>query len=139
MSHYPLLKKISFLLSSLNPVSPPAPQLCVSPLAPPLISFLHSFLSPSSLLAEPQVIQYLLTSLFANISSAEVSCVALVGDIAILTLDPANWSIHFHWPWVSQAAAEVDGEKMMSQYKIALRNMIRFVHDTVQQTKQHCE
>ncbi|XP_071296232.1 T-cell surface glycoprotein CD1b-3-like isoform X1 [Agelaius tricolor] len=87
--------------------------------------------------AEPQVIQYLLTSLFANISSAEVSCVALVGDIAILTLDPANWSIHFHWPWVSQAAAEDDGEKMMSQYKIALRNMIRFVHDTVQQTKQH--
>ncbi|XP_074406311.1 antigen-presenting glycoprotein CD1d isoform X1 [Zonotrichia albicollis] len=87
--------------------------------------------------AEPQVIQYLLTSLFANISSAEVSCVALVGDIAIFTLDPADWSIHFHWPWVSQAAAEDDGEKMMSQYKIALRNMIRFVHDTVQQTKQH--
>lgn len=64
---------------------------------------------------------------------------ALVGDIAILALDPDNWSIHFHWPWVSQAAAEDNGEKIMSQYKIALRNMIRFVHDTVQQTKQHCE
>ncbi|RLV90267.1 hypothetical protein DV515_00014516, partial [Chloebia gouldiae] len=85
----------------------------------------------------PQVIQYLLTSVFANISSAEVSCVALVGDIAILALDPANWSIHFHWPWVSQAAAEGSGEKIMSQYKIALCNMIRFVHDSVQQTKQH--
>ncbi|NXD30205.1 CD1D protein, partial [Spelaeornis formosus] len=83
------------------------------------------------------VIQYLLTGFFANISSAEVSCVALIGDIPILTLDPANWSIHFHWPWVSQAAAEGDEEKVMSQYKIALRNMIRFVHDTVQQTKQH--
>ncbi|XP_014749177.1 PREDICTED: T-cell surface glycoprotein CD1b-3-like [Sturnus vulgaris] len=87
--------------------------------------------------AEPQVIQHLLTGLFASISSAEVSCMALVGDIPILILDPANWSIHFHWPWVSQAAAEGDGEKMMSQYKIALCNKIRFVHDTVQQKKQH--
>ncbi|XP_063271108.1 T-cell surface glycoprotein CD1b-3-like isoform X2 [Prinia subflava] len=86
---------------------------------------------------EPQVIQYLVTSFFANISSAEVSCVVLAGDIPILTLDPADWSIHFHWPWVSQAVAEGDGEKIMSQYKIALRNMIRFVHDTVQQTEQH--
>ncbi|NWV46412.1 CD1D protein, partial [Daphoenositta chrysoptera] len=82
-------------------------------------------------------IQYLLTSFFANISSAEVSGVAVVGDIPIFTLDPANWSIHFHWSWARQAAAESDGEKMLSQYRVALRNMIRFVHDTVQQTKQH--
>ncbi|KAM4893982.1 antigen-presenting glycoprotein CD1d-like isoform 3-T3 [Sylvia borin] len=87
--------------------------------------------------AEPQVIQYLLTGLFANISSAEVSCVGLVGDIPVLTLHPANWSVHFYWPWVSQAAAEGDTEKIMSQYKIALRNIIRFAHDTVQQTEQH--
>ncbi|NXM39204.1 CD1A protein, partial [Gymnorhina tibicen] len=82
-------------------------------------------------------VQYLLTSFFANISSAEVSCVAVVGDIPIFTLDPANWSIHFHWSWASQAAAEGDGGKMLSQYRVALRNLIRFVHDTVQQTKQH--
>ncbi|NXE97678.1 CD1A protein, partial [Menura novaehollandiae] len=82
------------------------------------------------------VIQYLLTSLFANISSAEVSCVVVLGDIPILALDPADWSVHFHWPWASQASAESDGEQMMSQYRIALRNMIRFVHETVQQTKQ---
>ncbi|NXN88428.1 CD1A protein, partial [Bombycilla garrulus] len=86
---------------------------------------------------ELQVIQYLLTGIFDNISSVEMSCVALIGDIPILTLDPANWSIHFHWPWVSQAAAEGDGEKIMSQYKIVLRNIIRFVHDIVQQTEQH--
>ncbi|NXB98856.1 CD1D2 protein, partial [Orthonyx spaldingii] len=86
---------------------------------------------------EPRVIQLLLTGLFANISSAEVSSVAVVGDVPIFSLHPANWSIHFHWPWVSQAAAEGDYEKMISQYKIGLRNMIRFVHDTVQQTKQH--
>ncbi|NWW14022.1 CD1A protein, partial [Oreocharis arfaki] len=83
------------------------------------------------------VIQFLLTSFFANISSAEVSCVAIVGDIPIFTLDPANWSIHFHWSWVSQAAAEGDEEKLLSQYRVALRNMIRFVHDRAQQTKQH--
>ncbi|NWU31960.1 CD1D protein, partial [Dyaphorophyia castanea] len=82
-------------------------------------------------------IQYLLTSFFANISSVEVSCVAVAGDIPIFTLDPANWSIHFHWSWVSRAAAEGDGEQMLSQYRVALRNMIRFVHDTVQQTNQH--
>ncbi|KAM4905930.1 T-cell surface glycoprotein CD1b-3-like [Sylvia borin] len=87
--------------------------------------------------AELQVIQYLLTGLFANISSAEVSGVALIGDIPILTLHPANWSIRFHWPWVSQAAAEGDGEKIMSQYKLVLRNIIRFIHDTVQHTEQH--
>ncbi|TRZ12640.1 hypothetical protein HGM15179_014452 [Zosterops borbonicus] len=73
---------------------------------------------------ELQVIQYLLTGLFANISSAEVSCVTLVGDIPILTVHPAHWSIRFHWPWVSQAAAEGDGEKIMSQYKIALHPLV---------------
>ncbi|XP_058701037.1 T-cell surface glycoprotein CD1b-3-like [Poecile atricapillus] len=87
--------------------------------------------------AQPEVIQYLLTGVFANISSAEVSCVVLVEDIPVIALHPANWSVHFHWPWVSQAAAEGEGEKLMSQYKIGLRNMIRFVHDMVQQTKQH--
>ncbi|XP_023791420.1 T-cell surface glycoprotein CD1b-3-like [Cyanistes caeruleus] len=87
--------------------------------------------------AQPEVIQYLLTGVFANISSAEVSCVGLVEDIPIIALHPANWSIHFHWPWVSQAAAEGEGEKLMSQYKIGLRNMIRFVHNMAQQTKQH--
>ncbi|NXA69537.1 CD1D protein, partial [Mohoua ochrocephala] len=83
------------------------------------------------------VIQYLLTGFFANISSAEVSCVAVAGDIPIFSLDPANWSIHFHWSWASQAAAEGDEEKLFSQYRVGLRNMIRFVHDTVQRTNQH--
>uniref|UniRef100_A0A8C3TZR2 Ig-like domain-containing protein n=1 Tax=Catharus ustulatus TaxID=91951 RepID=A0A8C3TZR2_CATUS len=102
---------------------------------PFLSTILHIFCNVSRSLADtgpanPQVIQLLLTGLFANISSAEVSSVALVGDIPVFTLDPANWSIHFHWPWVRQAAAEGDGEKIMSQYKIGLRNMIRFVHET---------
>ncbi|NWU83494.1 CD1A protein, partial [Onychorhynchus coronatus] len=107
----------------------------VFPLAPLLISFLHPFLSPSSFPAELQVLQYLLTGLFADMSSAEVSATAVLGDVPILALDPANWNIHFHWPWVSQAAAEGDNKKLMSQSKIALRNVIRYVHDKVQQTE----
>ncbi|NXF12568.1 CD1A protein, partial [Smithornis capensis] len=82
------------------------------------------------------VFQYLLTSLFANISVAEVSVVALLGDIPILVMDPATWNVHFCWPWVSQAAAEGDNGKLMSSYKIALRNMIRFVHDKAKEAKQ---
>ncbi|XP_029819185.1 T-cell surface glycoprotein CD1b-3-like, partial [Manacus vitellinus] len=68
-------------------------------------------------------------------ASAEVSATAALGDVPIFALDPANWSIHFHWPWVSQAAAEGDTEKLMSQSKMALRNMVRYVHDKVQQTE----
>ncbi|NXG22826.1 CD1E protein, partial [Grallaria varia] len=79
----------------------------------------------------------LLTSLFANISFAEMTAVAVLGDVPLFVMDPADWTIHFHWPWVSQAAAEGDTEKLMSYYKIALRNIIRFVHDVVHKTKQH--
>ncbi|XP_064524204.1 T-cell surface glycoprotein CD1b-3-like isoform X1 [Pseudopipra pipra] len=85
--------------------------------------------------AEPQVLQYLLTGLFADMASAEVSATGVLGDVPIFALDPANWSIHFHWPWVSQAAAEGDTEKLMSQSQMALRNMVRYVHDKVQQTE----
>ncbi|XP_027520762.1 antigen-presenting glycoprotein CD1d-like isoform X4 [Corapipo altera] len=85
--------------------------------------------------AEPQVLQYLLTGLFANMTSAEVSATAVLGDVPIFALDPANWSVHFHWPWVSQAAAEGDTKKLMSQSQMALRNMVRYVHEKVQQTE----
>ncbi|NWR38336.1 CD1D protein, partial [Tachuris rubrigastra] len=81
------------------------------------------------------VLQYFLTGLFSDISSAELSAVAVLGDVPIFTLDPGNWSIHFHWPWVSQAAAEGDTKKLMSQRQIALRSVIRYVHEKVQQTE----
>ncbi|NXP25781.1 CD1A protein, partial [Scytalopus superciliaris] len=79
----------------------------------------------------------LLTSLFVNISFAEMSAVAMLGDVPLFVMDPADWSLHFRWPWASQAAAEGDAENLMSYYKIALRNIIRYVHDLVQKTKQH--
>ncbi|KAM6059673.1 T-cell surface glycoprotein CD1b-3-like isoform 6-T6 [Theristicus caerulescens] len=85
---------------------------------------------------EPQVFQLLQTSLFASISSAEVSGMALLGDMPIFVLDPANWSIHFHWPWVHQATAEGDAENIKSHYTIFLRNMVRYVHEVAQQAQQ---
>ncbi|NXK87609.1 CD1D protein, partial [Formicarius rufipectus] len=82
------------------------------------------------------VYQCLLTSLFANISFAELSAVAVLGDVPLFTMDPADWTLHFHWPWASQAAAEGDTEKLMSYYKIILRNVVQYVHDVMQRTQQ---
>ncbi|NWS64569.1 CD1A protein, partial [Chunga burmeisteri] len=85
--------------------------------------------------AEPQVLQILQTSFFANISSAEMSCVAFLGDVPIFALDPDNWSIYFHWPWASQAAAEGDAENIKSHSKLFLRNMVQYVRKTAQQAQ----
>uniref|UniRef100_A0A8C3J3F8 MHC class I-like antigen recognition-like domain-containing protein n=1 Tax=Calidris pygmaea TaxID=425635 RepID=A0A8C3J3F8_9CHAR len=86
-------------------------------------------------LEDTQVFQMLQTVLFTNVSSAEVSGVVLLGDVPIYALDPANWSIHFHWPWSRQAASEGDAEKIKSHLKIYLRNMVRYVHEVAQQEK----
>ncbi|XP_075288745.1 antigen-presenting glycoprotein CD1d-like isoform X2 [Opisthocomus hoazin] len=86
---------------------------------------------------EPQVWQLLQTSVFTNISSAEVSGVAFLGDIPIFALDPANWSIHIHWPWAAQATDEGDAGKVKSYSKHYLRSMVRYVHDMVRQAKMN--
>ncbi|NWY52181.1 CD1E protein, partial [Chionis minor] len=80
-----------------------------------------------------QVFQLLQTSLFANGSSVKVSLVGLLGDMPIYALDPANWSIHFHWPWARKAAAEGDAENIKSHSKMYLRNIVRYVHEIAQQ------
>ncbi|XP_009960441.1 PREDICTED: antigen-presenting glycoprotein CD1d-like, partial [Leptosomus discolor] len=84
---------------------------------------------------ETQVFQLLQTSLFANFSSAEVFGVALLGDVPIFSLDPANWNIHFHWPWALQATAEGDAEKIKSHSKLFLRNLVRYVHEMAHQAQ----
>ncbi|NWS17478.1 CD1B1 protein, partial [Pachyramphus minor] len=81
------------------------------------------------------VLQFLMSGLFADMSSAEVSAMAMLGDVPIFSLDPSNWSVHFRWPWVSQAAAEGDTQKLISQSQIALRNVIRYVHEKVQEAE----
>ncbi|NXO59240.1 CD1E protein, partial [Aramus guarauna] len=81
-------------------------------------------------------LQLLQTSLFANVSSAEVSGVAFLGDVPIFVLDPVDWSIEFHWPWARQAIAEGDMGKLYSHSKLFLHNLIRYVHETVQQVQQ---
>ncbi|KAM4653828.1 T-cell surface glycoprotein CD1b-3-like isoform 1-T1 [Amazona ochrocephala] len=84
--------------------------------------------------AEPQVLQLLHTGVF-TIGSADISMVTLLEDVAILALEPGNWSIHFHWPWASQATAEGDAEKIKSHLKFFLRNFIQYVHKTAQQVQ----
>ncbi|XP_054694554.1 T-cell surface glycoprotein CD1b-3-like [Grus americana] len=85
---------------------------------------------------ELQVLQLLLTSIFANISSAEVSGVTLLGDVPIFELDPVDWSIQFHQPWARQAIAEGDMGKLYSHSKLFLRNLVRYVHETARQVQQ---
>uniref|UniRef100_A0A8C8B7H1 MHC class I-like antigen recognition-like domain-containing protein n=1 Tax=Otus sunia TaxID=257818 RepID=A0A8C8B7H1_9STRI len=85
---------------------------------------------------EPQVFQILQTGFFTNSSSAEVFLVALLGDVPIFTLDPDNWSMHFHWPWALQATAEGDIEKIKGQVKPFLRNMVRYIHTVVWQAQR---
>ncbi|OPJ76297.1 T-cell surface glycoprotein CD1b-3-like [Patagioenas fasciata monilis] len=85
--------------------------------------------------AEPQVLQLLHTGLFANVSSPEVFGMALLDDVPLYAVDPANWSIHFHWPWARQAAAEGDMEKIMPHYKHFLRSMVRYVQEIAQRAK----
>ncbi|NXK75092.1 CD1A protein, partial [Amazona guildingii] len=79
-------------------------------------------------------LQLLHTGVF-TISSADISMVTLLEDVAILALEPSNWSIHFHWPWASQATAEGDAEKIKSHLKFFLRNFIQYVHKTAQQVQ----
>ncbi|XP_053932893.1 T-cell surface glycoprotein CD1b-3 isoform X2 [Cuculus canorus] len=88
----------------------------------------RTFPSPSSLPAELQVYRLLQTSLF-NDSSAEVFAVALLGDVAIYVMDPADWSIHYRWPWARQAASEGDVVKIKSHWKLFMRNMIQYVRE----------
>ncbi|KFU94956.1 T-cell surface glycoprotein CD1b-1, partial [Chaetura pelagica] len=76
--------------------------------------------------------QVLLTSLFANISSTEVSGLALLGDVPLFALEPADWSLRFHWPWARRATDEGDAERIKSQTKMLLRNLVRYVHEVTQ-------
>ncbi|KAM6387238.1 LOW QUALITY PROTEIN: T-cell surface glycoprotein CD1b-3-like [Pluvialis apricaria] len=105
---------------------------------PHLLIFLFLPLLLPGMWADPeemQVFQLLQTSLFTNVSSAEVFGVAFLGDMPIYVLDPANWSIQFHWPWARQATAEGDAEKIKSHSKLFLRNMVRYVRKTTQQAR----
>ncbi|NXP45264.1 CD1B1 protein, partial [Heliornis fulica] len=80
-------------------------------------------------------LQLLQTSLFTKVNSAKVSGLALLGDVPIFALDPANWTIQFHWPWARQATDEGEAKRIKSHSKLFLRNMVRYVHEIVQQAQ----
>ncbi|NXF91988.1 CD1D protein, partial [Eubucco bourcierii] len=74
-------------------------------------------------------LQLLHTSLFTNISSAEVFGMGLLRDIPIYTIDRVNWTIYFRRPWAQQATMEGEAEKVVAHYKTVLRNMIRYMRE----------
>ncbi|KFP73397.1 T-cell surface glycoprotein CD1b-1, partial [Apaloderma vittatum] len=79
-----------------------------------------------------RVFQLLQTSLIANISDAEMSGVGLLGDVPIFVLNPDDWSIQFPWPWAQEATSEGDMKKILSHYKLFLRNLARYLQELVQ-------
>nr|XP_013808465.1 PREDICTED: antigen-presenting glycoprotein CD1d-like isoform X1 [Apteryx mantelli mantelli] len=91
------------------------------------------FLVPGSALEEPQLFQLFQTSIFPNTSSAEIAGRAVLGDVQIFSLDPATWNLDLSYPWVRQAIAESDAEKIESHYKIYMRNLVRYVRDVGRQ------
>ncbi|NXI48499.1 CD1A protein, partial [Galbula dea] len=78
-------------------------------------------------------LQILQTSLLNNISSSELFWVTFLGDVALFAMDPLNWNVHFYRPWAQQATSEGDAEKLMAHYKIILRSMVRYAHESAQQ------
>uniref|UniRef100_A0A8B9S576 Ig-like domain-containing protein n=1 Tax=Apteryx owenii TaxID=8824 RepID=A0A8B9S576_APTOW len=104
-----------------------------------LLALLQPFSSLASLLAEPQLFQLFQTSIFPNTSSAEIAGRAVLGDVQIFSLDPATWNLDLSYPWVRQAIAEGDAEKIESHYKIYMRNLVRYVRDVGRQAGLACE
>ncbi|XP_040398741.1 T-cell surface glycoprotein CD1b-3-like [Cygnus olor] len=91
--------------------------------------------APSPLPAESQLFQLLQTFLLPSANSTEVAGVAMLADMIIYVLDPDTWNLHICYPWVHQAIAEGDTAKLMSSFKLGERNVIRFMHEMVQQVQ----
>uniref|UniRef100_A0A8B9P296 Ig-like domain-containing protein n=1 Tax=Apteryx owenii TaxID=8824 RepID=A0A8B9P296_APTOW len=122
------------------PCQPTRSSLPTSPSLPSLLlALLQPFSSLASLLAEPQLFQLFQTSIFPNTSSAEIAGRAVLGDVQIFSLDPATWNLDLSYPWVRQAIAEGDAEKIESHYKIYMRNLVRYVRDVGRQAGLACE
>ncbi|KAI6060750.1 T-cell surface glycoprotein CD1d [Aix galericulata] len=47
----------------------------------------------------------------------------------VYMLDPDTWNLRICYPWVHQAMAEGDLVKLVSSFKLAMRNVIRFLHE----------
>ncbi|OXB52503.1 hypothetical protein ASZ78_005824 [Callipepla squamata] len=79
--------------------------------------------------AESQFFQLFFTLLLDNISSTELTGLALLGDLPIVVLDPHTWNFNICRPWVQAATAESEVEKILSFSMVGIRNTIRFMHE----------
>ncbi|XP_068520185.1 T-cell surface glycoprotein CD1b-3-like isoform X1 [Anas acuta] len=85
--------------------------------------------APSPLPAESKLFQLLQTFLLPSANSTKVAGVAVLTDMFVYMLDPDTWNLRICYPWVHQAMAEGDLVKLMSSFKLAMRNVIRFMHE----------
>lgn len=95
--------------------------------------------APSPLPAESKLFQLLQTFLLPSANSTKVAGVAVLTDMFVYMLDPDTWNLRICYPWVHQAMAEGDLVKLMSSFKLAMRNVIRFMHEMAIQVQAECE
>ncbi|POI21039.1 hypothetical protein CIB84_015213, partial [Bambusicola thoracicus] len=78
---------------------------------------------------ETQFIQLFYTLLLGNVSSTELTGMALLADVPIVVLDPHTWNLNICRPWVQEVTAETEVKKILSFSMVGIRNTIRFMHE----------
>ncbi|NP_001019753.1 T-cell surface glycoprotein CD1b precursor [Gallus gallus] len=78
---------------------------------------------------ESQFFQLFYTLLLGNVSSTELTGMALLADVPIMVLDPHTWNLNICRPWVQEITAETEVKKILSFSMVGIRNTIRFMHE----------
>ncbi|XP_035197103.1 T-cell surface glycoprotein CD1b-3-like isoform X2 [Oxyura jamaicensis] len=85
--------------------------------------------------AESQLFQVLQTFVLPSANSTEVAGEAVLADMLVYVLDQDTWNLRICYPWVHQAMAEGDIEKILSSFKTGMRNAIRFMHEMAKEVR----
>ncbi|XP_010718893.1 T-cell surface glycoprotein CD1b-3 isoform X1 [Meleagris gallopavo] len=78
---------------------------------------------------ELQFFQLFYTLVLENISSTELTGMALLADVPIGVLDPSTWNLNICRTWVHEVTAQSDVKKILSFSMVGIRNTIRFLHE----------
>lgn len=77
--------------------------------------------------------------LLGNVSSTELTGMALLADVPIMVLDPHTWNLNICRPWVQEITAETEVKKILSFSMVGIRNTIRFMHEMTAKAGLDCE
>jgi len=88
---------------------------------------------------ESQFFQLFYTLLLGNVSSTELTGMALLADVPIMVLDPHTWNLNICRPWVQEITAETEVKKILSFSMVGIRNTIRFMHEMTAKAGLDCE